>query len=79
MAGDQRHQPVAGPGSGPEVPVTVTDVVFRRATADNAGMRHDEQPAITARFRAENGVASACGASLSARCFNGSRGCAVHR
>lgn len=72
-------QPRAGSGSGPATPLTVAAIVFRRATADNADLADDTQPANTARFRRENGVDDSCGASLSARCFNGSRGCQVHR
>ncbi len=75
-----RGTPAAGPGSKPPLSsrLRLSAIMFRRSAADNDGLPDDTMPATTARFRAENGLEGACGASLSARCFNGVRGCRVH-
>lgn len=53
--------PAAGRDSGPPLStrLKLADIVFRRSTADNAGLRDDTMPAVTARFRRENGVPAA--------------------
>lgn len=50
-------KPSTGDGKNSTGPkLSLRDIIFRRSTADNAGLASDVQQATTSRFQAENGI-----------------------